>query len=102
MSFATTWVPNIVCTVGGCLLSFAIGWRAATRAARLADKHTLMLENVLVGLANQGVIELARDNNGRITGGRNITVKVGGVEAKLTAGQLTPTVGQDSPVSNDQ
>lgn len=90
MDFWSNWLPNIVCTVGGCLLSFAIGWRAATSAERRGNRHSIMLETLLIGLETQGAVELARDQDGRITGGRNVTVALTGARAQFAAGNVTP------------
>jgi hypothetical protein len=100
MAFADTWVPNIVCTFGGIIVSGLIGFWQGRRSARVQDKHTLMLENLLIGFEKQGVLELARDKDGRITGGRNITVKVEGLRAEVTLGQVSAE--QVAPASTDR
>jgi hypothetical protein len=39
---------NLLCTVLGCLLSLGIGWRAAHRVDRRAERLSIMLEKLLI------------------------------------------------------
>jgi hypothetical protein len=45
MSFADTWLPNIVCTITGIIVSGLVGFWQGRRAARTSDQHTAMLTN---------------------------------------------------------
>jgi hypothetical protein len=89
VSFAITWLPNIVCTIAGCVISWGIGYRQGMRP-------TLMLENILVTLEKLGAVELARDRSGRITGGRNVTVPVVGMAMSLKLGQVEAHGGESA------
>ena len=75
MNFAVAWLPSIVCTFGGILVAWFIGWRQGRRAAAVANQHTLMLTNLLLSLEEKGLVELVRDESGKITGGRNFKLE---------------------------
>jgi hypothetical protein len=71
-----TLLSNLLCTVLGCLLSLGIGWRAAHRVDRRAERRSIMLETLLVSAEQQGTVELTRDIEGAITGGRAISAQM--------------------------
>ncbi len=85
MGFTTIWLPSIVCSLGGCLASWYIGWRQGRRSVIADDKHTLMLTNILLLLEQAGLLELVRDQNGNITGGRNFTITLGTGNIRINA-----------------
>ena len=85
----TTWLPNIVCTVGGIILSGLIGFWQGKRAARVQDKHTRMLTTSLTNEEQKGNMELARDKDGNITGGRVIRLQGSAISSSIATGDLT-------------
>jgi hypothetical protein len=89
-SFNTVWLPNVVCTIAGCLISWFIGWRQGLKAGRAADTHTRMLTNLLIVREDGGELKLVRNEKGEVTGGRAYELKaetgvlaVAGLEAKV-------------------
>jgi hypothetical protein len=80
LNFIEIWLPSIVCTFGGILVAWLMGWRQGRAAAAAADQRTLMLTNLLLSLEEKGLIELVRDQSGNIAGGRNFKL-----EAQATA-----------------
>ena len=76
------------------MISGLIGHGQGKRAAQLAIKHTLMLETLLIGAEKVGAVELNRDEHGRITGGRNVTIKITGMAMKLAGGSVTVGAGE--------
>ena len=75
MNFAVTWLPSLVCTFSGILLAWFIGWRQGRSATAVANQHTVMLTNLLLSLEEKGLVELVRDQSGKITGGRNFKLE---------------------------
>lgn len=75
MSLTATWLPSVVCTFGGIIVSWFIGWRQGRAATARTNQRTLMLTNLLLSLEEKALVELVRDQNGNITGGR--TFKLG-------------------------
>lgn len=78
MSFFTTvWLPNVVCTLAGCVISWGIGWRQGLKAGRSADTHTRMLTNLLIVMEERGYLKLVRNAKGEVTGGRAYEITPG-------------------------
>lgn len=75
MNFTLIWLPSVVCTFGGILVAWFMGWRQGRTAAALANQRTLMLTNLLLSLEEKGLVELVRDQSGNITGGRNFKLE---------------------------
>jgi hypothetical protein len=70
--FYTNWLPNIVCTVAGCVISWLIGYGQGRRAEAKAAKIDLMLEGLLKDREREGGgFTVIRDKNGHITGTAN-------------------------------
>lgn len=86
MSFISTWLPNIVCTLAGCVISWGIGWHQGRKDAQAAETHTRMLTNLLIVMEERGYLKLVRNAKGEVTGGR-------AYEMKLGAGVITATPG---------
>jgi hypothetical protein len=78
MAFWSNWFPNIVCTFGGCLLSWAIGYRQGKVAAEATARQLRMSQTLLTQGEEQGHYKLARDKDGNITGGRIIELAATG------------------------
>src|SRR6266853_3382983 len=75
MNLMTAWLPNIICTVGGIILSGLIGFWQGRRVARDSEKHTRMLTNLLIVMEERGQLKLVRDEKGEVTGGRAYELK---------------------------
>lgn len=78
------WIPNIVCTIVGA----AIGWGISYKTT---DMNLRMLRTVLTALEDSGQfgIELARDSEGEITGGRVIRLKANATSKFTASADLT-------------
>lgn len=94
--FGQTWLPNVVCTVGGIILSGLIGFWQGRRLTRESEKHTRMLTNLLVVMEERGHLKLVRDDKGEVTGGRAYEFKVEPAKLDLTVGSITPVITQGS------
>ena len=90
--FSQTWLPNIICTVGGIILSGLIGFWQGRRSARESETHTRMLTNLLIVMEERGYLKLVRNAKGEVTGGRAYEIKVEPAQVGLTG--LAPTVSQ--------
>jgi hypothetical protein len=76
MSFADTWLPNIACTISGCVLSWAIGYRQGKQAMKASGLALRMLRTQLQLEEEKGTgLKLVRDKDGNITGGRVIEIQ---------------------------
>jgi hypothetical protein len=85
MTFSKTWLPNVACTFAGCLASWGIGYVQGQTTVRATEIQAHMLTVLLADVERNGGVELARDDNGRITGGRAVRL-----QAATTAGS-TPS-----------
>jgi hypothetical protein len=79
MTFADTWLPNIVCTFGGIIVSGLIGYWLGRKPTRIAEKQLRIVTQLILKEEEDGRLKLVRDKDGNITGGR-------AYEAKLEAG----------------
>ena len=98
--FMTAWLPSIVCTVLGCVISGLIGFYQGRRVAQDSAKHTRMLTNLLVVMEERGYLKLVRDAKGTVTGGRAYELKAGAIvtttaTADLTTAAASPAVRAD-------
>jgi hypothetical protein len=66
------WVPNLASAGIGALLGWAITHAYYRRANRNAERYLRMLTTLLLAGEEQGHYELARNENGEVTGGRVI------------------------------
>jgi hypothetical protein len=73
-TFLTSWLPNIVCTVSGCVVSWAIGYSQGSVSRRT-------LANLLHLQARAHGQEVIRDAHGKSTG--KIEVPTGGPQGQV-------------------
>jgi hypothetical protein len=88
-AFWSNWFPNIVCTFGGCLLSWLIGYRQGKRAGETADAQIRMLRTLLQDGEDRGLYKLRRDAQGNIVSGRIIELAAKGAARSSVSAQLT-------------
>ena len=98
MHFLTTWLPNIVCTVSGIILSGLIGFWQGRRVARDSEKHTRMLTNLLIVMEERGQLKLVRDEKGEVTGGRAYELKAEAIAVSSSSAAADLTTGRPSPL----
>jgi hypothetical protein len=77
-AFLTSWLPNIVCTVSGCVVSWAIGYSQGSVSRRT-------LANLLHLQARAHGQEVIRDVHGKSTGEIEVPT-AGPASARLKAG----------------
>jgi hypothetical protein len=82
MSFRTTWLPNVV--VG--ITSLGVGWVIGNYQAK---EQVRKLDTVLQTLEDAHLVELKRDDHGRIVGGRVIRLEGGASAESSATGELT-------------
>jgi hypothetical protein len=87
--FMTAWLPNIACTVLGCVVSGLIGFWQARRVAQDSEKHTRMLTNLLVVMEERGYLKLARNAKGEVTGGRAYELRAAAIVTTTATAELT-------------
>ena len=82
------WLPNIVCTVIGCVLSFASGWLFSHKTE---ERNSHILQTLLVTLSENKLfnLELDRDQDGMITGMRRVRMTGDAVDKSSAGGDLT-------------
>jgi hypothetical protein len=68
--FWSNWFPNIVCGIGGCVLSWGIGYWQGRRAS-------ITLDNLLELQAGAAGKDVIRDEHGKSTGKLNTTISPG-------------------------
>jgi hypothetical protein len=86
--FIAAWLPNVVCTLLGCVISWGIGWRQGAKAARASETHTRMLTNLLIVIEERGYLKLVRNDKGEVTGGRVYELALGTEQATLPSVSL--------------
>jgi hypothetical protein len=90
--FSQVWLPNIVCTVGGIIISGLIGYCMGRRSVEEGLKHTRMLTNMLKVMEERGLLSLVRDEHGEVTGGRAYVIQA--EAGKFTLTGYPPTIEQ--------
>lgn len=80
--FRHAWLPNIVCT----LLGLVVGWAIGNYSQQDLIRRT---NTLLIAAENAGYVQLARNAKGEITGGRIVHLQGGGVSESSATGTLT-------------
>jgi hypothetical protein len=101
-TFVTSWLPNIVCTIAGCSLSWAIGYWQGKEATRTTERQTHLLVSILTNEEELGHMILVRDTHGNIMGGRvdlrsTVTTKTSVTGTITTAPSAVSSTGHVIP-----
>jgi hypothetical protein len=99
VDWSNSWFQNFVFLLLGSL----IGWGVSAYYAREADKDTQrqerMLTTLLLTAEQQGVVKLARDAKGGITGGRVIELR-GAVQESQDSTSASGSLSAGAPAAH--
>jgi hypothetical protein len=87
--FLNSWLPNIVCTIVGCLLSWLIGYRQGKAVVRATEIQGRRLETLMFALRYKGLVDLVIGPDGHIIDGRIVQISGGSISSSLVVGNLT-------------
>jgi hypothetical protein len=89
MDWSNTWFQNSVFTLLGILAGWGISVYFAHDAAKDTERQTRMLTTLLETAEQNGLVKLARDAKGEITGGRVIELRAAAQSTTSASGDLT-------------
>jgi hypothetical protein len=87
--FFDSWLPNIVCTIAGCLLSWWIGYRQGKAVVRATEMQSRKLETLMFAMRDKGLVELEIGPDGHITDGRIIQLQAVATMSSMAVANLT-------------
>jgi gas vesicle protein len=99
MDLSNSWFQGTVFLLAGAAIGGVVGWATSAYFARESDRDTQrelrMMTTLLLTAEEQGLVKLARDAKGEITGGRIIELRAAaqstsGASADLTIGPRAP------------
>jgi hypothetical protein len=107
MDWSNSWFQGTVFLLAGAAVGGVVGWETSAYFARESDRDTQrelrMMTTLLLTAEQQGLVKLARDAKGDITGGRVIEGRGSAQESQDSViGNGDPTVAPKSGNGSDQ